>query len=185
MRSAILLAGALLLASCGQREPQTPAAAPDTPFGTVAEVREYLDQIGPYVQEIGDLQASVEQALSSVQRQGDVRRGTGRNLSAAAEAVQPRMQQILDEFGQITPPALLAPFHRDTEKLVLLRLEAYRLLAEGWQAEEAGGDFEATYNRAETKLREANEAIRGLNNQMAQINGALEAVSPPAAEAAR
>ncbi len=180
MRASVVLATLLVLASCGQPEPEAPAAPPETPFGTVAEVQAYLARIGPYVQEVGSLQASVEQGLSSGDPAGGPRRGTGRNLSEGAAAIHPRMQAIVKEFDALEPPALLAPFHRDTKKLMLLRLEAYRLLMEGWQTEEAGGDFQALYDSAETRLRDANEMIRLLNGQIVQITKSVEVASPPA-----
>ena len=184
MRLMTLCGGLLLLVACGQPEPQTSPASPGTPFGTAAEVSGYLQQISPYVQEIGRLQVTVEQALSSATPGAEPRRGTGRNLAEAAKQVRPRLQEILKEFDGLEPPALLAPFHRDTKKLMLLRLEAYRLVAEGWQTEEAGADFQTLYDSAEARLREANEMISSLNAQMGQINQALEAAAAASGEAA-
>jgi len=182
MRSWTLVAGLLLLIGCGRQEPQTQASPPETPFGTTAEVGEYLQLINPYVQEIGHLQAAVEQVLGSSVGSSTRRMGTGRNLAEAATAVQPRLQKILVEFDGFEPPPLLAPFHRDTKKLILLRLEAYRLLMNGWEAEESGADFQAQYDSAEARLNEANEMIGSLNAQMAQINQTLQAVTTAASE---
>lgn len=180
MKTPSIVIALTLLVGCGQPEPdQTPAPTPQTPYGTVAEVEAYLQQIGPYVQEVGSLQASVEQGLSSSVAAGGQRRGTGRNLSEGAASIHPRMQALLKEFDALHPPALLAPFHRDTKKLMLLRLEAYRLLMEGWQTEEAGGDFQGLYDSAEAKLSAANDMIRSLNGQMAQIRESLQAASTP------
>lgn len=184
MRLRTLIAGLLLLVGCGQREPQTETAAPETPFGTAAEVTGYLQQVNPYVQEIGRLQATVEQALSSGAAGSGQQRGTGRNLAATASKVQPRLQEILKQFDALEAPPLLTPFHRDTKKLMLLRLEAYRLLMGGWETEEAGGEFQALYDSAEARLREANEMIQSLNAQMAQINQSLQVPTSPPREAA-
>lgn len=173
MRTTIALLALALVSACGRGEPETPPPPPETPFGSRAQVTEYLDQIAPYIQEVGRLQATVEHSLGARRPDGGPRKGTGRNLAAAAANVRTRMQSIAAEFDQIEPPPLLAPFHRDVRKLMLVRLGAYRLLMDGWEAEESGGDYETLYANAEAKLREANELIRRLNGQMAQVHEAL------------
>lgn len=166
---------ALLLLSCAQEDGQEKAPPPSTPYGSQAEVQAYLVQIGPFVSEISEIHARWEQALGSHGEGTDQRRGTGRNLAAAAAHADPQMKQLLQRFDGVQPPSLLAPFHRDTRKLILLRLEAYAATQEGWLAEEEEREFQAPYDLAQGKVREANTLIQNLNTQMKQINEALRA----------
>ncbi len=84
----------------------------------------YLQSIGPFVQQISQLQAVYETALASGSGDSADRRGTGRNLAARAKEASPQLQQLLQTFDAVEPPPLLAPFHRDVRKLINLRLDA-------------------------------------------------------------
>lgn len=182
-----------LLASCGRPQEETPSAdsaAADavatagTAYGSVAEVTTYLASLNPHIQRIGQLQAQYEEALAEARQEASQRKGTGRNLADKAAAVKPELQAILRALDAIEPPPLLAPFHRDTRKLVATRLEAYGRTVEGWAAEQKGDEFASLYRQAEAKLDEANQLIIQLNAQMQQINAALEAAAGQAAPGA-
>lgn len=177
---ALLLFVALALASsCGrQREGASavpPGASSTSPFGSVEDVKAYLEAIDPHIQSIARLQQQYEEGLASAREGAADRRGTGRNLAGRAELVKPALQEVSEQFDSIEPPPLLAPFHRDVRKLIALRREAYGRTVEGWSAEQRGDNFEAVYREAEARFAEANQLIQQLNEQMRKIHGALEA----------
>ena len=111
--------------------------------------------------------------------------GTGQNLSRVMEEARPRLQKLHEDFSRLTPPPLLAPLHRDIEKLMVLRLAAFDATRKGWQLEQEQGDSKRLYTEAEDKLREANELSAGLNDQLKEINTALQQVSSPPQAASR
>ena len=166
----------LLSASCGSREEQTPAAeaAPETPWGSVAEVSGYLQAIQPHVARIGQLQTRYEEALATGQQGSAERRGTGRNLASRAEEVLPGFVEVLQVLDGIEPPPLLATFHRDARKMLTTRIESLRQTAHGWEVEQQGGDFEPIYRAAEAEYQAANELISRLNAEVARMGKALE-----------
>ena len=59
-----------------------------------------------------------------------------------------------------------------------IRLDAYSTTIKGWQREKESGDT-SLYDEAETKLQEANNLIRQLNEEMKKINLALEKAAGP------
>lgn len=164
----------LLVAGCGQQEenPSPEKKAADTPYGSSAEVSAYLEQIDPFIKGVGRIEAQVEQQV------GSSGKGTGKNLAAAMEKAKPELEKMLADFGEISPPPLLAPFHRDTQKLIKLRLTAYETTIEGWKLEQNKNDL-SLYPQAQTQLRQANELIVTLNHQMDKINQALQVATRP------
>ncbi|MDA0336220.1 MAG: hypothetical protein O2782_13730 [bacterium] len=180
---------ALFTIACGPSEDEPTAQAPSTKlidltastmYGSVADVTGYLDAINPYILRIGALQQEYEAALASSRQGAADRRGTGRNLAAQAEAVRPGFQTVFDELDAVQPPPLLAPFHRDTRKMLAARIEALERTIEGWDVEQKGGDFEPVYRDAEAKYEAANQLILQLNTQMNRINNDLqEATASP------
>lgn len=141
----------LLLAACGQEPEQTQpdqsgeteaqktqskeTRADETPYGSLQEVEDYLRVVSPFIQEIVAVQQQYEQGLASAGSNPGSRRGTGENLADTAAAIRPRLLNLLDEFGNLEPPPLLAPFHRDTKQLIVARLDAYGATISGWEAE--------------------------------------------------
>lgn len=146
----------LLLAACGQEPEQTQpdqsgeteaqktqskqtrskqTGADETPYGSLQEVEDYLRVVSPFIQEIVAVQQQYEQGLASPGSNPGSRRGTGENLADTAAAIRPRLLNLLDEFGNLEPPPLLAPFHRDTKQLIVARLDAYGATISGWEAE--------------------------------------------------
>jgi hypothetical protein len=185
MRTLLRSIAALLVTSwlgCGPSDDSaTEQAEADTPYGNATEVSAYLTALQPNVQRVSELQREYEQALSSAAQDATSRRGTGRNLATKAEQVRPQLVAVLDQIDAIQPPALLAPFHRDTKKMVVARLEAYAKTMEGWEVEQAGGDFEAVYREAEQRLQEANALIRQLSERFDKISSALQQAEAAAA----
>lgn len=162
----------LFTIGCGKGEEQTPPQPlPDpvaqTPFGGVDEIKAYLDKINPYIQEVGQLQAQVDQV------KGSSGQFTSQNMAAAIEQAHPPLQKTRGEFSRILPPPGLASFHADIEKLMDTRLEAYRMILDGWKQEQRTQDT-GWHQKAEEQFKKANDQIVQLNEQMKEINQALE-----------
>lgn len=186
LRSTPILATLILataMVACGPSEDDKPAVATppanvdmtaETAYGTIAAVTGYLETINPHILKIGDLQKQYEDALASARQGAADRRGTGRNLAARAAQVRPEFQLVLDELDAVQPPPLLAPFHRDTRKMLAARIDALARTMEGWEVEQAGGDFAPIYRDAEAKYEAANQLILQLNTQMNRINASVQ-----------
>lgn len=141
-----------------------------TAYGSSVEVSQYLGSIDPFIQRIGATQAEVDKVL------GTAGKGTGENLAPAADVARKQLNLLMEEFNAVTPPPLLAPFHRDTKKLIALRLQAYTATIDGWKLEQEGAreEYRSYYDEAQNHYKEANEVIIGLNGQMEKINKALQ-----------
>ena len=176
---ALTLLGCGREADDGEEIPTTESAA--TPYGSAAEVTEYLMAMRPFIRDIGAIQTEVETALSSVTGAGGERQGTGRNLAAAAGNARPRLEGLLGDFEQLAPPALMAPLHRDVVKLMKVRLAAYENMQDGWSVEQSGGEFRPLYKEAEEKLRQANVLITDLNDSLTSVNTSLQKVASESA----
>lgn len=175
----LFLAFCLLAIGCGSQEkepaPQpekTPPVATHTEYGSSAEVKAYLEKINPYIQEVGNLQAEVDKTI------GSSGKGTSENLASVMKQIFPRLQSARENFAAIQSPPLLASFHRDIEKLMAVRLDAYRATIEGWEVERENNDT-SWHEKAEAKLQQANDLINKLNQEMVKINLALEKASTP------
>ena len=143
------------LSACGGGEEDDEAAesksssTAETPFGSVEEVTSYLAAIGPFVRQIGAIQADLEQ-----RGVGSTGTAAAANIAPAAADAETSLKEILAGFEELTPPPLLSPFHRDTKKLILLRLEAYRAAIEGFDVQQTGSDeFDTYYADAKEKFR--------------------------------
>ena len=166
----------LMLSACGGSQDEetgdsssASSSSPQTAFGSVEEVTSYLVAIDPFVRKIGSIQGELEQ-----QGVGSSGGAAAANLAPAAAAAASSLKEILADFEELTAPPLLAPFHRDTKKLILLRLEAYRATIEGFDIQQAGsGDLEAHYAEPEEKFQLANSLIGELNADMQNITSAL------------
>ena len=158
LRSAPIL---LLLASCAP-EPE------ETPYGSAADVRAYLQEIEPYIRQVSAVQQQVHGQV------GTSGAGTGQNLSEVMDETRPLLQQLHDDFSGVTPPPLLGPLHRDIGRLISLRLAAFDATTKGWQLERQKGDAALLYAEAEEKLQEANGLSAALNDQLKDVNTALQ-----------
>jgi uncharacterized phage infection (PIP) family protein YhgE len=167
----LFAAAAVTLNGCGRKDKEA-----QTPYGSPAEVAAYLQKARPFIHQVSAYEVELHGKV------GTSGQASGQNLSAAMEAIKPRLQESLRQFEQIDPPALMAPFHRDMKKLMVTRLEAYDNTIKGRQLELASGDT-TLYKKAEQQLMEANQISLQLNEQIRQINQAIQqaAASSPAA----
>ncbi len=180
MKRALVLSIILLLAACGTKSEHpaatpaaTPTPSPSTPFGSVADIRAYLRDIDPYIRQVSQLQAQLEQQIGS---SGKV---TSQNLAAAAAAAAPPLRASVERFQQLHPPALLAPVHEEISQLMVSRLDAYTQAIDGWRREQQTGD--TTWQRAvEAQLQRANELIAKINPELQQLNQLVTAGTGPA-----
>ncbi len=159
VRNGIVALGLIGQLGCGDSQED----APETPYGSVEEVREYRLLIDPIVAEVNEVEMEVQRTAV-----GSSGQATAANLAAAYEVLKPRLQAVLEALNQVEPPALLAPLHRDIRKLITLRLEAFNTLLEGREAEN-----EELYEVAEAKLVEANALIPELNQELEKIDMVL------------
>lgn len=158
---------ALLAGGCGQRQEQVPPPAA-TPYGSPQEITAYLQAIDPLIQQMGAIQREVDQAI------GTSGTATGKNLAPAMEQGRPRLQQLLAELEKVSPPPLLAPFHAQIKKLMVLGIDAYGTTIEGWRLEqERNARFESLYAQGEQQLAEAKKLSEQLNEEMQKIQQAL------------
>jgi len=141
-----------------------------TSYGSAEEVRAYREQINQVIDEVNAVEQEVQETAV-----GSTGRATGENLAAAYERVLPRLQAVLETLDQIRPPPRLARLHRDIRRLVLLRLEAYNTVIEGWNVEQARSfaAAEPIYEQAEVKLKEANILIAQINEEIGKMEAAL------------
>lgn len=173
MRNGLIRLAALsfTLAACGAQQDESsesPTTNSETPYGSVEEVTTYLETIGPFVRDISTVQHNLEER--SV---GTTGKSAAPNLAPAAADAEQELKKILLAFEDVSPPPLLAPFHRDTKKLILLRIGAYRASVEGFAVQEDGGEAQSHYTEAEAKFRQANQMIGELNTNMRLITDAL------------
>ena len=180
LRTAILitigLLATIIFTTCGTEDDadQSPSQTdhqPETAYGSTEEINRYLSNIDPFIQRIGTIQAAVDEVL------GSSGKGTGENLAPAANDAREQLNQLLTDLDAVEPPSLLAPFHRDIMKLISLRLAAYTATIDGWELEQDGVDFRSHYDDAQTKYKEANEVIVGLNGEMGKIHKAVQATA--------
>ena len=156
-----------------QPVPAETVPATQTPYGDRAQVQTYLEAINPFVQEVGKIQLEIDKMV------GSSGQATGKNLAPAMEIAKPRLQQAIADFAKISPPPLLSPLHNDIKNMMVLRLAGYETTIRGWAQEQQDGSTEA-YAEAEGKLREANQLIITLNQEMAKVFQALEQAAQPA-----
>lgn len=178
-RFLLLLVLTLVMAGCGKKPEEKPQAASSTPYGSPKDVIAYLQAIDPLVQQLNALHQELYQKV------GSSGKATGANLAPTMEQGRPKLQQVLAQLEKTTPPPLLAPFHEQLKKLVLLRLDAYGFTAEGWKQEQAKiPQFEDQYNRSEAKLNEAQQLGGQLGAERERIQQVLaQAQAPPQATA--
>ena len=99
---------------------------------------------------------------------------TAANLAAAFERLRPRLAEALAAFEQIDPPHEWTDLHGRIRELIRLRLEAFDALLEGFESEDLD-----LYALTEQNLRQANDLIPGLNEELMEIDLRLT----PASEA--
>ena len=139
----------------------------------MGQVQGYLNSINPFIQEVGKIHLEVNKAV------GTSGQATTANLALAMGKGLPRLKAAIGQFEKIAPPLLLAPLHADIKKLMVLRLNAYEATINNWNIEQQGVLDSGLVVKVENTLREANQLIRKLNEQMSQVNLAMEKASSP------
>lgn len=147
---------ALALAGCGDGDG-------GTRFGSIDEVQAYRDAVDPVVEEVSAIEAEVQERAV-----GSSNAATAANLNAVYLEVRPQLLEVLVAFDRIQPPRRLATLHDDIRGLILLRLDAYGLVMEGFSSQN-----EELYPLAEGKLEDANGLIPLINEQLCEIDVAL------------
>jgi hypothetical protein len=132
-------------------------------FGDLTALRVYRDTLNPIADAVSAIEIDVQQrAVGS----SDV--ATAANLSAVYTDVRPLLLETLVDFDRLTPPDQLLDLHGQIRRLIVLRLDAYRLVMEGY----ADGDS-TVYEAAELKLRMANDLIPEINLGLCEVDVAL------------
>jgi hypothetical protein len=156
-----------------QPVPAESAQTVETPYGDLGQVQGYLNSINPFIQEVGKIHLEVNKAV------GTSGQATTANLALAMGKGLPRLKAAIGQFEKIAAPLLLAPLHADIKRLMVLRLNAYEATINNWNIEQQGVLDSGLVVKVENTLREANELIRKLNEQMSQVNLAMEKASSP------
>jgi len=127
------------------------------------ELRAYRTALEAVIVEVSAVEAEVtERAV------GSSNVATAANLEAVYREVRPRLLEALLVADRIEPPGHLADVHAAVRRLIVLRLDAYALVMEGY----AAGD-ESLYQVAEEKLAAANALIPEINLRLCEIDVAL------------
>jgi hypothetical protein len=132
-------------------------------FGDPLVVRDYRDALNPIIDEVSAIEAQVQQRAV-----GSSNVATAANLNAVYTDVRPQLLEVLVEFDRLTPPRRLLDLHRDIRSLMILRLDAYRIVMEGYAAADS-----SVYAIAEGVLQQANELILDINLGLCEIDVAL------------
>ena len=151
----------LLLWGCGKDNGDDPLK---TPYGALADVKAYRQNI-----EIIIVQVSTIEALAEEQAVGSANIATAANLYTVYIEQRPQLIQIIEQIDAIKPPPALSDLHQNIRYLVILRLEAYSAVINGWTTQD-----ETLYDVAEEKLRQANILILSLNEQLVAIDETIE-----------
>ena len=180
MRSLSTLLLIVVISSCGseQAEQKLEPKGATTDFGSVDEVRQYMQEIDPFIVQVSSMHQKIYTAV------GTSSSATGENLSTVIREINAiaKMNDLIENFNQMEPPALLAPLHRNIEKLMILRADSYSLVEQGWRLE---GEDKGTelYQQSEDKLKQANALSLELNNQLADVKKALQTAAQPQRQA--
>jgi len=127
------------------------------------ELRTYRTALEPVIVEVSAIEALVaERAV------GSSGVATAANLDAIYREVRPRLLEALVTLDRLPSPAQLADVHEAVRRLIVLRLDAYGLVMEGY----AAGD-DSVYGEAEEKLRQANALIPDINGRLCEVDVAL------------
>jgi hypothetical protein len=138
----------------------------DSRFGDPDALRAYRAALNPVIDEVSEIEVEVtERAV------GSSNAATAENLNAVYTDMRPRLLEALVELDRLQPPRRLQALHADIRQLILLRLDAYRIVMDGYAAQDT-----TVYMDAEIKLQQANERIVDINLVLCQIDEDLGAV---------
>ena len=132
-------------------------------FGDLTALRVYRDTLNPIVDTVSAIELDVQQRAV-----GSSNVATAANLSAVYADVRPLLLEAVVDFDRLTPPDQLLDLHAQIRRLIVLRLDAYRLVMEGVAAADS-----TVYETAEDKLRLANDSIPVINLGLCEIDVAL------------
>mgnify|MGYP006409867781 FL=1 len=135
----------------------------DVRFGDPDVVRDYRAALNPIIDEVSAIEVQVQERAV-----GSSNVATAANLNAVYADVRPQLLEVLVECDRLTPPRKLSNLHSDIRALMILRLDAYRIVMEGYAAADA-----SVYAIAEGQLQQANELILDINLGLCEIDVAL------------
>jgi len=150
----------LILAGCGSDDDD------GTKFGDAAELRTYRGSINSIIDSVSAIDSTV--VARAYNSSGTL--ATAENLNEVFLEVRPHLLEALVELDRVAPPARLLSLHNTIRSLIILRLDAYALVMEGFSTQD-----EALYTTAEEKLAAANAIIPDINNTLCDIDLALGA----------
>ena len=154
------LAALSLVIGCGNEDDG------ETSFGDAADLRAYRNAINPIIDEVSAIENEVAQRAYN--SSGTL--ATNENLNAVFQDARPRLLEALVDLDRIEPPSSLRSLHDDIRMMIVLRLDAYALVMDGYNA-----DDDSKYPEAEQKLADANALIPDLNSTLCDIDQALGA----------
>ena len=67
--------------------------------------------------------------------------------------------------------------------MIVAQLDSYGATISGWETQQASGDFDAIYRRADAAMGISNELILQPNSEMQKINAAVERAQEAEAQA--
>lgn len=152
---------------CGKDE------EPQTAFGSVKSVQRYREALEDIIVEAN----AVEQEFREM-AVGSTGQATGNNLSDEAMRLRPRLVAVIDELDRIKVPKKLADTHADVAAALMLRLEAFDLMIEGWGIEQ-----QQTFDEAQPLYVDAAKKLNEATGMLTQINSVLEEVDIALVEA--
>ena len=164
----------VIISSCGtdQKEQKSEPKVTATAFGSANEVRQYMQAVDPFIVQVSSIHQKIYTAV------GTSSSATGENLTTIIQEINAieKMKDLIENFNHLTPPPLLAPLHRNIEKLMVLRADSYNLAAQGWSLE-ADAQGTELYQQSEDKFKQANALSLELNHQLEDVNKALQTAS--------
>ena len=160
MASFLVLACAL--AGCGDGDDDD-----GNPTGSAASAGAYRKALEPIIVAVNEIEMDVQETAV-----GSSGQATAANLAAAFERLRPRLRERLEAFDQIDPPAAWTGLHGQIRELMSLRLEAFDALLEGFVSADL-----SLYATAEQRLRQANDLIVEINEQLMEMDLSLAPAS--------
>ena len=135
-------------------------------YGPKESIEEYLKKIEPLIKEYSQIQNEIYTAMGS---SGVF---TGSNLARKTKEEKPALLEVSNKLEIIDPPPLIAPFHNDFKRLLVLRISAFDAAIQAHELEKTTGDTSA-FTEVTNKFALSEEQIVKLNDQMLKINESI------------
>lgn len=132
-------------------------------FGDATALRDYRAALNPIVDVVSAVETEVQERAV-----GSSNVATAANLNAVYNELRPSLLEALVDLDRLTPPRQLQDLHGQIRQLVVLRLDAYRIVMAGY----AVGDT-TVYAQAESNLHAANDLIIDINLGLCEIDVVL------------